>query len=79
MDVQQDDWDDARDFLEKFGITYPAVRDVNGEIGRKFELVGLPTYFVDAHGMVRSKFIGAFLGPDGVKELERRIEMILSQ
>lgn len=78
VDLQQDDWDDARDFLEKFGITYPAIRDVNGEIGQKFQLVGLPTtYFIDKNGVVRSKFVGAFLGPESLKELEHRIEMVL--
>ncbi len=77
VDIQQDDWDDAHDFLEKFGITYPAIRDVNGEIAEKFQLVGLPTtYFFDENGVVRSKFVGAFLGPEGLKELEHRIQMI---
>lgn len=78
VDIQQDDWDDARDFLEKFGITYPAIRDVNGEVGRKFQLVGLPTtYFIDKSGIVRSKFVGAFLGAEGLKELDHRIEMVI--
>src|SRR5712691_9821171 len=59
VDIQQDDWDDAHDFLEKF------------------QLVGLPTtYFFDENGVVRSKFVGAFLGPEGLKELEHRIQMI---
>lgn len=63
VDIQQDDWDNARDFLEKFGITYPAIRDVNGESAQKFQLVGLPTtYFVDKNGLVRSKFVGVLLG-----------------
>ncbi len=80
VDIQQGDWDDAHDFLEKFGITYPAIRDVNGEIAQKFQVVGLPTtYFVDKNGVVRSKFVGAFLGPGGLKELEHRVHMILPQ
>ena len=78
VDLQQDALDDAHDFLEKFGITYPAIRDVNGVIARKYQLFGLPTtYFVDKNGIIRSKFVGAFLEPDGVKELEHRIQMIL--
>lgn len=80
VDIQQDDWDDAHDFLEKFGITYPAIRDVNGEIAQKFQLVGLPTtYFIDRNGVVSPKFVGALLGPGALKELEHRIEMILPQ
>ena len=47
------------------------------EIAQKFQLVGLPTtYFVDKTGVVRSKFVGAFLGPGGQGELERRTKMI---
>ena len=77
VDIQQDDWDDAHDFLEKFGITYPVVRDVNGEIAQKFQLVGLPTtYFVDKNGVVRARFVGAFLGSGSQGELEHRIKMI---
>ena len=77
VDIRQDDWDDAHDFLEKFGITYPVIRDVNGEIAQKFQLSGLPTtYFVDKHGVVRARFVGAFLGFGGQGELERRIKMI---
>lgn len=78
VDIQQDSWDDALDFLAAFDVSYPAVRDVNGEIARKYQLVGLPTtYFIDRDGSVRAKVVGAFLGPDGMKELERRIQLIL--
>lgn len=78
VDVQQDSWDDALDFLEAFGVSYPAVRDVNGEIAQKYQLLGLPTtYFIDRDGIVRAKVAGAFLGPGGVKELEQRIQLIL--
>lgn len=80
VDLQQDDWDDAADFLKTFGTSYPAVRDVTGEIARKYQLVGLPTtYFIDEAGMIRAKFIGAFLGPQGVLELEHRIQLILPE
>lgn len=80
VDIQQDDWDDAAGFLKTFGISYPAIRDVTGEIARKYQLVGLPTtYFVDEGGVIRAKFIGAFLGPQGILELERRIQSILPE
>lgn len=40
---------------------------------------GVPTtYFIDQKGIVRAKVVGAFLGPDSVKALERRIESILT-
>jgi peroxiredoxin len=78
VDVQQDTWDDAADFLEAFGVTYPAVRDANGEIARKYQLLGLPTtYFIDRDGIVRAKVVGGFFGPDGINDLEGRIQLIL--
>jgi thiol-disulfide isomerase/thioredoxin len=80
VDIQQDDWDDAAHFLKTFAISYPAVRDVTGDIARNYHLVGLPTtYFIDEDGVIRAKFIGAFLGPRGVRELERRIQLILPE
>lgn len=78
VDIQQDTWEDARKFLQEFGITYPAIRDETGEIMLKYHMVGLPTtFFIDKEGIVRSKFVGPFLGREGVKELERRIWTIL--
>ncbi len=78
VDIQQDTWEDAREFLQEFGITYPAIRDETGEIMLKYHMVGLPTtFFIDRNGIVRSKFVGPFLGREGVKELERRIWAIL--
>jgi len=41
-------------------------------------MYGLPTtYFIDKDGIVRSKFVGAFLGPGGLRELEQRIKLVL--
>ena len=78
VNVEQDTWDDAREFLDEFKISYPAVRDEASDIARKYQLLGLPTtYFIDKAGVIRSKFVGPFLGPEGLKGLERRIEMIL--
>lgn len=78
VDIQQDTWEDARKFLQEFDITYPAIRDETGEIMLKYHMVGLPTtFFIDKEGIVRSKFVGPFLGREGVKELERRIWAIL--
>lgn len=78
VNIEQDTWDDARGFLREFGITYPAVRDERAEIAAKYQLYGLPTtFFIDRNGVIRSKFAGAFLGAEGLRELERRIEMIV--
>ena len=78
VNIEQDTWDDARVFLREFSISYPAVRDEHADIARKYQLYGLPTtYFIDKNGIIGSKFIGPFLGPEGLKILENRIEAIL--
>lgn len=80
VDIEQDTWDDALAFLREFGISYPTVRDETSDIARKYRLTGLPsTYFIDKNGVIRSKFIGAFLGPEGLTLLESRIEAVLPQ
>ncbi len=78
VDIQQDTWEDARGFLKEFGISYPAIRDENGKIALSYQMYGLPTtFFIDKDGVLRSKYVGPFLGPEGLKELERRITTVL--
>lgn len=51
---------DARDFVEKFDMTYPVVRDLNEVLIRGFGVKGLPeTFFVDDEWA----FIGTAAGP----------------
>jgi len=46
-------------FVQKIGITYPALMDERSKVARQYGVVGLPTtYFVDARGIVRAKVIG---------------------
>jgi len=43
----------------------------------KYQVFGLPTtYLIDKSGMIRSKYVGGFLGKGGMAELERRIQII---
>jgi len=78
VDIEQDTWEDARTFLSEFGISYPAIRDERGAIAKQYQLYGLPTtYFIDKDGVIRSKYVGPFVGPEGLKVLETRIGMIL--
>ncbi len=45
--------DDSRAFMRKYGITFPSVRDVEGELAEDFETKGVPESFaVDAEGRV---------------------------
>lgn len=46
-------------FMQKIGVSYPALLDEDSAIAKSYGVVGLPTtYFVDARGMVRVKLIG---------------------
>ena len=46
-------------FMQKIGVSYPALLDEQSKIARSFGVVGLPTtYFVDARGIVRGKIVG---------------------
>jgi cytochrome c biogenesis protein CcmG/thiol:disulfide interchange protein DsbE len=52
---------DARRFVEKFGITYPTVRDVDLVLPKRFGVKGLPeTFFIDD----RWTFVGAISGAE---------------
>ena len=47
------------EFMQKLGVSYPALMDENSAIAKRYGVVGLPTtYFVDAKGIVRAKLIG---------------------
>lgn len=55
----QDAREDARDFIEQFGLTFPHVRDPGNATQRDWGVTGLPeTYFVAANGRVVGHVIG---------------------
>lgn len=50
----------ARDFMRRFGVTYPNGRDVTGAIAVEYGMSGVPeTYFVDRDGRLVRKWQGA--------------------
>ena len=50
---------DARDFLARYGVTYPNVYDGKGSTVGRYGVTGFPeTYFVDAQGRVRHRIAG---------------------
>ena len=52
VDVQ-DVSGDARDFVDKYGLTYPMLRDGPGDIRDEYGILGLPeTFVVDRHGRI---------------------------
>lgn len=59
--------DDAREFVRRFGITYPNIRDVSGERLRPFGIAAYPeTFVIDRRGriaaLVRGPVTDEFLG-----------------
>ncbi len=58
VNVRQDR-DTAARFVAKLGISYPTLLDQEGEVARRYGVMGLPTtYFVDGNGVLRAKVLG---------------------
>lgn len=72
--VYQDSADNARDFMRRYGQTYPGLLDPDGRTAIDYAVFGIPeTFFIDASGVVRSRQVGALTDA----ELRRQIEAIL--
>jgi cytochrome c biogenesis protein CcmG/thiol:disulfide interchange protein DsbE len=55
----QDTEQNARDFLRRFGVTYPNGQDQSGAIAVEYGMSGVPeSYFVDRNGMLVRKWQG---------------------
>ena len=55
----QDIRSDARDFLQKFDITYPNIRDPRKDVATRYGATGIPeTYFISARGRVVGHIVG---------------------
>ncbi len=69
-----DDFSEAQAFLQRHRLTYPAAFDRGNKIMEKYQVTGLPTsIFIDSGGIIVSRFVGPFVGPEGVAELEHRL------
>jgi len=65
----------VRPYADDFGMDFPIVIDVDGEVGDAYRLLGLPvTYFIDRGGIVRSVFTGPFEDSDRGTEVRGAIE-----
>lgn len=57
-----DIWDTengARDYLSRYGVTFPTGEDPQGRIAVEYGLSGIPEkYFIDGDGIIKRKFIG---------------------
>jgi cytochrome c biogenesis protein CcmG, thiol:disulfide interchange protein DsbE len=64
---------DARQFLERYGITYPNVHDGKGSTVGRYGVTGYPeTYFIDAEGRVRWRIAGPVEEAEDIEDGIRR-------
>ena len=72
--VYQDSAENARDFMRRYGQTYPGLLDRDGRTAIDYGVFGIPeTFFIDASGVVKSRQVGALTETD----LRRQIEAIV--
>ncbi len=65
--------DDSKAFMRKYGITFPSLRDVEGELKEDFGTTGVPESFViDAEGRV----VAASLGQVNEKFVENALKLV---
>jgi len=58
IDVQEEA-NDVRDYVTKYGLTYTIGMDVTGAIFRTYRVFGLPThYFINRDGIIRDRVFG---------------------
>ena len=74
IDAQDFDFD-ARRFVDRYGLTYPILRDKHGSTLGHYGISGFPeTWFVDRRGRLVGKHIE---GPVSGAELERYVQVAL--
>lgn len=71
----QDREEAARNFLEKFSISFPNGPDPTGKISVEYGVYGVPeTFFIDKAGRLRKKHVGAVTGEVFTREVERLVK-----
>jgi len=73
---EQDLSGDGRAFASRYHLTYPLVRDSNGNVESKWGLTALPeTFVLDRKGDVRAHFAYGVQGP----EVDRALQPLLAE
>lgn len=50
---------DVEAFVNDYGLTFPVLLDLNGDIGQMYQTVTIPTsYLIDSQGIIRKKIVG---------------------
>jgi cytochrome c biogenesis protein CcmG/thiol:disulfide interchange protein DsbE len=74
IDAQDFDFD-ARRFVDRYGLSYPMLRDKHGSTLGHYGITGFPeTWFVDRSGRLVGKHVA---GPVSDAELERYVQLAL--
>ncbi|MGO8970551.1 MAG: TlpA family protein disulfide reductase [Myxococcaceae bacterium] len=72
--IFEDTPDEARKFAEPMAASFPQLIDPQSRMAVDYGVTGVPeTYFIDAQGIIRDKFVGPFL--DG-RELAARLKAL---
>ncbi|GBD28661.1 Thiol-disulfide oxidoreductase ResA [bacterium HR31] len=75
-----DEIEEARRFVEQYGLPFPSVVDDDGSLLRAYRVVGLPTtVFVTSSGVIRDVHAGPFVGPEGARRLEADLLRLLKE
>ena len=75
----QDREENAREFLNEFGVTYWNGRDAVGKIAIDYGVWGLPeTFFIDREGRITFKQVGALGMPIITTKLDEALQGIVS-
>ena len=71
----QDNLQDAVDFVDELGLSFPILLDTTGNIARIYQSGALPTtYFIDRYGVIQEVVVG---GPISEALLKIRVEELL--
>lgn len=75
--TNQDNLNNAINFVQEYKLTFPILLDTNGEVSRQYHLNSLPTsFFVDRNGVIQQVVVG---GPMSEALLRIRIEQLLQE
>jgi len=65
----------AKGFLQTYNLSLPVLLDPRWDIGKKYNVVGIPTtFFLDKDGIIQEKIIGPFPSKEAI---EKRLSKII--
>jgi cytochrome c biogenesis protein CcmG/thiol:disulfide interchange protein DsbE len=75
--TNQDNIQVATQFVEDYGLTFPILLDMDGQVSRLYLLNALPTtFFIDGHGNIQEVVVG---GPMAEALLKIRVEQLIEK